>query len=212
MTEKSISASVHSRTQSLIDRSGIPEDSYKKKFPYRKLKNKKWRGLENSSLLLLEGELITSSELELSANSKSTKANAKRAYMLLNHFRRLHGEPDAMYLTVSSSCLVMNLIAKYCKFGRPDSQKSDGIGSLIQIHLANLGIVSLRARPLTAVVCGHAAKVMYPNSYKCILLHAKFVVRLNLGLRFEEFPDLEMKSLSVTSNCSAMRTTTGVKN
>ena len=254
MTDESTSAPVHSRTQSESQHSGVPESSHNKKISFRSSKNRKGKGPERSSLLRLQGELITRTELVLSANSKSTKANAKRAEMLLNHFMKLHGEPDPINVTVRSSCLVMNLIAKYCKFGRPDSLKNDAMGSLIQglrivyeesghidswsvrdgrasgnplignrditklrrahrIHLANLGIVSLRARPLTAaIVCDHAAKFWYRDNDEDILLHAIFVVGLNLGLRFDEVSDLEMKFLSVTSNCITMRTSTGVKN
>jgi len=148
----------------------------------------------------------------------------------------------------------MNLLAQYCRFGKPDALKNDAMGSLIQglrilyeekghieswsirdgrasgnplignrdiaklrrahrIHLGHLGIVSMSARPLTvALVCDHAAKYWYRGNDEDVLLHAIFVVGLNLGLRFDEVSNLELKYVSVTSNSITLRTSTGVKN
>ena len=211
-------------------------------------------GVNSCSLQRLQGTLIPRAQQVLSANRKSTKANTRQAQKVLQYFMQLHGESDPINVSLNSSCLVMNLIAKYCKFGTAESLKNDAMASLIQglrivyeehghidawsirdgrasgnplignrditklrrahrIHLAHFGIVSLRARPLTAgIVCDHAAKFWHQNNDEDILLHAIFVVGLNLGLRFDEVSDLEMKFLSVTSNDITMRTSTGVKN
>ncbi len=61
-------------------------------------------------------------------------------------------------------------------------------------------------------MCDHAAKFWYRGSDEDILLHAIFVVGLNLGLRFDEVSNLELKFVSVTSNSVTLRTSTGVKN
>ncbi len=50
-----------------------------------------------------------------------------------------------------------------------------------RIHFAHLGIGAISARLLTvAIVCDHAAKFWYRGNDEEILLHAIFVVELNL--------------------------------
>ena len=51
---------------------------------------------------------------------------------MLKLFAELQGTRDPYEVTLGSSVLVMNLIAKYCKTGRPDSLRSDAFNCLIQ--------------------------------------------------------------------------------
>ncbi len=81
-----------------------------------------------------------------------------------------------------------------------------------QTHLAHLSVVSMSAKPLTvAVICDHAATFWYSGNDEDILLHATFVIGLNLGLRHDEAANLELKFVSVTSNSITLRKCTGVK-
>ena len=88
--------------------------------------------MNKSSLSRLQGELVPRTALILSANSKSTMQNVRRGKKLLKLFAELQGTRDPNEVTLGSSVFVMNLIAKYCKTGRPDSLRSDAVNCLIQ--------------------------------------------------------------------------------
>lgn len=93
------------------------------------------RGRGNSSIPLQrldKDTLLSRADLILSANSKSTKANVKRARTILAKFASQHSAPDPNEVTPNSSVLVMNVIAYYCNFGNGDALKNDAMGSLIQ--------------------------------------------------------------------------------
>ncbi len=64
-----------------------------------------------------------------SSNSKSTQANERRARKALQAYSKIHNAPD---VTLDSSILVTNLVAKYCKYGEQNALKNDAMGSLIQ--------------------------------------------------------------------------------
>lgn len=67
-----------------------------------------------------------------STNSKATQASVKRAKNVLFVFAPAHDSPDPVRITPNSSLLVLNLLAKYCKFGSPQSLKDDSMGALVQ--------------------------------------------------------------------------------
>ena len=74
-------------------------------------------------------------------------------------------------------------------------------------------MISIKARPLTAeIICDHAAKYWQRGNDEDVLLHAIFLVRLNLGFRYDEIGKLTMKYVSVTSDSISLRTDHGVKN
>lgn len=79
-----------------------------------------------------EGDFASRNELLSSAVSKSTQANIKRAKKVLDEYSRQHGTSDPEQVSVDSSLFVMNLLAKYCKFGAKDSLRDDSMGALVQ--------------------------------------------------------------------------------
>lgn len=81
---------------------------------------------------LQDKTIFTRSQLLSSACSKSTLANAKRAKKILLEFAKLHNAPDPREFKANSSLLVLNLVAKYCNFGKPESLKNDSMGALVQ--------------------------------------------------------------------------------
>ena len=215
------------------------------------------RGRGNRSIPLQRlgnGSLKSRADLILSANSKSSKANVRRARKVLLHYCAKHDAPDPSRVTSHSSVLIMNLLADYCNFGKPNSLKNDAMGSLIQglrivyeehghitawnvrdgqangnplienrditklrrahrVHLSKLGVLTISARPITAgIICDHAAKFWYNGNDEDILLHSIFVLGINLGLRYDEVSNLEMKFVSISSDSVTLRTSTGVKN
>lgn len=90
------------------------------------------RGSQGINVQFRTGErLLGRHELLSSANSKSTQANVKTAKKILREFATHYNAPDPEDVTCNSSTLVMNLLAKYCRFGTQDSLKDDTMGGLI---------------------------------------------------------------------------------
>ena len=80
-----------------------------------------------------------------------------------------------------------------------------------RVHLSKLGVLSIKARPLTcAIVCDHAAKFWCKGNDEDVLIHAIFAVGLNLGLRYDEVSELRIEYVSVTSGSITLRTSRGV--
>lgn len=86
-----------------------------------------------------------------------------------------------------------------------------------RVHLARYGVISLKARPITAhMVCDHAERFWYgcgrALDVRDIMLHSIFVLGLNLGLRFDEINKLKVEHVSVTSDGVIITMTEAIKN
>lgn len=82
-----------------------------------------------------------------------------------------------------------------------------------RVHLSRVGVISVKAQPLTVeTVCDHAAKYWQRGNDEDVLLHAIFLVGLNLGLRYDEVGKLSIDYVSVTSDSISLKTDSGVKN
>lgn len=95
------------------------------------LKHKKLNKTLTTTAPLQDKQFLTRYQLLRSARSKSTAANARRAKNLLIDFAMLHGAQDPYFFTVGSFLLVMNLIAKYCKFGTIESLQNDSMEAMV---------------------------------------------------------------------------------
>ena len=80
---------------------------------------------------LSSSPLQSRTDLLMSANSNSTKSNVRRAKKLISCYAEIHGALDPVQVTPGSSELVMNLIAEYCNFGKPNSLENDAMGCLV---------------------------------------------------------------------------------
>ena len=61
-----------------------------------------------------------------------TKSNVERARYLIMEFKSIHKCVDPEKVNLGSSLLILNLLAKYCKFGAVNALKNDRMGALIQ--------------------------------------------------------------------------------
>ena len=98
--------------------------------------------------------------------------------------------------------------------GNPDLQ---ALRKAHRVHLAHLGFVTLRSRPITAAnICDLAEKFWYGRGKVTaapdVLLHAILVVGLNLGLRYDEIKKLKVQNVSVGSGGCTLTLLESIKN
>lgn len=78
------------------------------------------------------GDLRPYEDIVYQSSSESTLANVKRAGKLLKEYAHIKGFSDPETVSPESSLLIVNLIAEYVKFGKPDALKVDALNALIQ--------------------------------------------------------------------------------